>query len=118
MNRTIKFKMEIEVVKHIDDNYPKGFKCIMINEIFNELNGLAYFGLGKSWKINWKRESIGLTDKFDKEIFDGDIFEDGTWVVYSDGGFGTTFDSNNEGVMQLSAKRCKYKAVTSNIMET
>lgn len=118
MERKIIFELEIEATEdQPETGYKKGDKVLMENDIFNEHNGLAFFDLGKGWKINWKRQKVGQKDKLGKEVFEGDIFEDETFVVYQNGKFGTTYEDNNQGVAELNQKRCSFKIVVGNIYQ-
>lgn len=69
-----RFKIEIKALENTEAGHDKGDKATMINNVFSPNNGLAFFGLGKSWEIISVKRSVGLKDKHNREIFEGERF--------------------------------------------
>lgn len=74
--------------------YKKGDKIEIINDVFNDLNGIARFPIDKEWDIIYKDLFADLTDKSGIKVFKGDKlkFNIGSRserkVIFNNGAFG------------------------------
>ena len=97
---------------------------------FERINNLGNWEYMRNGRENWilgtisdnqgnaqfkRMQFVGMVDRLGCKIHLGDKFKDGTFVVFRDGQFGTTYEGNTQGLNQLSKKRTKYKHLDGNI---
>jgi uncharacterized phage protein (TIGR01671 family) len=66
-----KFRITLKASSDIN-GHKKGDTVIIINEIFDRKNGIAFYPIDKEFEIISKDEFTGLFDKNGKEIFEKD----------------------------------------------
>lgn len=74
-DREIVFEIMLEATEPSSAGHKVGDKVMVVNDIFNRQNGIAFWEIEHCWKILWRRQGIKLFDSNNRELFEGDILE-------------------------------------------
>lgn len=79
----IKFEIKLRAKEPIN-GYKTGETVTIVNPIFDREHGIAFHPLDKNFEIVYQRQSIGIIDRNNKDVYLGDIVEGGYIVRRSE----------------------------------